>query len=207
MIDELAQQALGLAEIGGNRLLGMDANALSHCAELQGRIIAIHLTDLEKTLYCHPGSWGLRLSLQAPGKDADATIRGRVMALVNLSLQQDKLSTSIQERVEIVGDAKVAQKFQKILSELDIDWEEQLSQVTGDILAYRLAQGLRKTREFVKNSFESLTLSGREYLQEETHHLPTQPEFEQFKNGVTDLRHDADRLQALLQHILRQKKT
>lgn len=207
MINELAQQALGLAEIGGNRLLGMDSNALAHCAQLQGRIIAIQLSDLDTTLYCHPGSWGLRLSLQPPVKEADATIRGRVMALINLSMQHDKLSTSIQERVEITGDAKVAQKFQKILSELDIDWEEQLSQVTGDVIAFRIGDGLRKTRQFVKNSLDSLALSGREYLQEEAHHMPTQPEFEQFKNGVTDLRHDSDRLQALMQHILQQRKS
>jgi len=200
VIDQLMNNLLGLAEIGSNRLLGMDSNALQHCSELQGHIIAIHLEDVDKTLYCHPGSWGLRISTQSPAREADAIIRGRIMALVNLSLQQDKLSTSIQERIEIIGNASVAQKFQKILSELDIDGEEQLSRHVGDVMAFRIAQGLHKTREWVDQSIHSFACSGREYLQEESRSLPTMSEFEHFKNDVNDLRHAVDRMEALLNH-------
>ncbi|MDJ0834116.1 MAG: SCP2 sterol-binding domain-containing protein [Gammaproteobacteria bacterium] len=205
-MSELGNQLLGLAEIGGNRLLGMDPNVLKHCGELQGHIIAIELTDLDQTIYCHPGSWGLRLSLQTPAKPADATIKGRLMGLINLSLQQDKVSTSIQERVEISGNASVAQKFQKILTELDIDWEEQLSGFTGDVMAFRIMQGLRNTEQWVRDSFDSLSLSGREYLQEEARHLPTKVEFERFKQNVTDTRHDVDRLESRLNQLLNNKK-
>ena len=203
MIEHLLNNLLGVAEIGGNHLLGMDQNALSHCSELQGHIIAIHFTDMDKTLYCHPGSWGLRISLQAPKREADAIIRGRVMALVNLSLNKDKLSTSMQEKVEISGNAAVAQKFQKILSELDIDWEEQLSQIVGDAIAFRIFQGMNKTRQWVNDSFNSLSMSGREYLQEEAQLMPSKPEFDQFKSEVTDLRHGVERLEALLNHKLK----
>ena len=203
MIEQLLNNLLGVAEISGNHLLGMDQNALSHCSELQGHIIAIHFTDMDKTLYCHPGSWGLRISLQAPAREADAIIRGRVMALVNLSLNKEKLSTSIQEKVEISGNAAVAQKFQKILAELDIDWEEQLSQVVGDVMAFRIFQGINKTRQWVHNSFNSVALSGREYLQEEIRAMPTKVEFERFKSEVTDLRHSVERLEALLNHKLK----
>jgi len=205
MINQIANQVLGLAEIGGNRLLGLDPDILKLCAELQGSIIAIELTDLDKTLYCHPGSWGLRLSLQTPAKEVDASIRGRLFGLINLSMQEHKASTSIQERVEISGNPKVAQKFQRILTDIDIDWEEQLSTITGDILAFRIGQGIRKTHQWVKDSVESVTLSSREYLQEESHQLPSKPEFEVFKNAVTDARHDADRLEARINHYLQNK--
>ena len=150
MIEQLGNHLLGLAEIGGNRLLGMDPDVLQHCAELQGNIIAIHLIDLDKTIYCHPGSWGMRLSLQKPGKEVDATIRGRLAGLVNLSLQSEKMSAAMQERIEIIGNPSVAQKFQKILTELNIDWEEELSKYTGDILAFRIGQGIRKTHQTMK---------------------------------------------------------
>lgn len=205
IIDQLANNALGLAEIGGNRLLGMDPDSLQQCSELQGCIIAIELTDLEKTIYCHPGSWGLRLSLQPPGKEVDATIRGRLFGLINLSTQEHKLSTSIQERIEISGNPKIAQKFERILTELDIDWEEQLSKVTGDIIAFRLGQGIRKTHQWVKDSLNSFALSGSEYLQHEIHFVPTKPEFDHFKQGVNDIRNDVDRLEALLNHHLNKK--
>ncbi len=206
MIEQIAKevgyQLLGLAEIGGNKLLGMDAQALQYCKDLQGCIIAIELTDLEKTLYCHPGNWGMRLSLQQPRREVDARIRGHLIGLANLSLQQEKLSTSMQERIEIIGNPKVAQKFQKILTELDIDWEEQLSKYTGDVLAFRIGQGVRMARQHIRETLDSLTTSGREYLQEESRSLPTQPEFQRFSQQVTDTRHDVDRLQARLDQWL-----
>lgn len=200
MRDELGNQLIGLVEIGANKLLGMDPDVLLHCRELQGRIIAIELVDLEKTIYFHPGSWGLRLSLQLPAKEVDATIRGRLFSLINMSQQQDKISTSIQERIEISGDTAAAQQFQKILTGLDIDWEEQLAKISGDIAAYRIAQGLRNTHQWVKDSLSSITLSSREYLQEEAHYMPTLPEFEHFKQAITDIRNDVDRIEALINH-------
>jgi ubiquinone biosynthesis accessory factor UbiJ len=203
MIEQIMNNLLGAAEIGGNHLLGMDHNALQHCSELQGHIFAINFTDVEKTLYCHPGSWGMRISLQAPAKEPSALIRGRVMALVNLSLNKDKLSTSIQERIEISGNAAVAQKFQKILTELDIDWEQQLSRLVGDAMAFRIFQGINKTRKWVNDNFHSAALSGRKYLQEENRHMPSKPEFDQFKSDVTNLRHGVERMEALLNHKLK----
>jgi ubiquinone biosynthesis accessory factor UbiJ len=203
MIEQMLNNLLGAAEIGGNHLLGMDQNALQHCSELQGHIIAINFTDVEKTLYCHPGSWGMRISLQKPAKEPSAVIRGRVMALVNLSLNKDKLSTSIQERIEISGNTAAAQKFQKILTELDIDWEQQLSRLVGDAVAFRIFQGLNKTRQWVNDSFKSVAISGRDYLQQESGHMPTKPEFDQFKSEVTDLRHSVERMEALLNHKLK----
>ncbi len=203
MIEQMLNNLLGAAEIGGNHLLGMDQNTLQHCSELQGHIIAINFTDVEKTLYCHPGSWGMRISLQQPAKEPSAVIRGRVMALVNLSLNKDKLSTSIQERIEISGNTAAAQKFQKILTELDIDWEQQLSRLVGDAVAFRIFQGLNKTRQWVNDSFKSVAISGRDYLQQESGHMPTKPEFDQFKSEVTDLRHSVERMEALLNHKLK----
>ncbi len=207
MIEQLGNTLLGFAEIGGNRLLGLDPEVLKHCNELQGSIIAIELTDLEKTLYCHPGSWGLRLSLQQPDKEVDATIRGRLMGLVNLSIQQEKLSTSMQEHIEIIGNPSVAQKFQKILTELDINWEDALSKFTGDVMANRIGYGIRQSHQSVKQLVNSLVISGKDYLQEDSHQLPTMPEFEQFQQSVTDIRHDVDRLEARINQLLKKNQS
>ena len=132
LFNSLQDGLIASAEIAGNRLLSLDENALQRCIELQGCCIAIEITDLEFELYCHPGSWGLRLSRGEPAREVDARISGRLMALVNLAAQEDKLSTSISERVSFHGNVAVAQKLQTILAELDIDWEEALAQHSGD---------------------------------------------------------------------------
>ncbi len=207
MIEQLGNQLLGLAEIGSNRLLGMDPDVLRHCTELQGKVIAVHLTDLDKTIYCHPGSWGMRYSLQPPAKEIDATIRGRLLGLVNLSMQKETLTTSTQDHIEIIGNPTVAQKFQKILTEINIDWEEELSKYTGDVLAFRIGQGVRKTQKAMKNIADSFAQSGREYLQKENQHVPTLSEFKHFHHSVTNIRHDVDRLEARINQLLQNRKS
>lgn len=190
------QPLLGLVEIGSNRLLDLDPGSAARCSALNGSIIGIELTDLSLSIYCHPGNNGLRISLQTPGREPDAWIRGRLIALASLSMNEDKVSTSIQERIEISGNARVAQKFQKLLQELNIDWEEQLSRLTGDVMAFRISQLSQTLREQGKSVFESLTQSTSEYLQHESRALPSYPEYEGFRESVTQLHHDVERLEA-----------
>ena len=66
LFDSIQNTLVAAAEIGGNRLLALDETALQRCTELQGYCIAIDITDLDFQLYCHPGSWGLRLARSAP---------------------------------------------------------------------------------------------------------------------------------------------
>lgn len=202
MLEHLQNTALGLVEIGSNQLLRMDGDVLEHCEKISGCCIAIHLKDIDKTLYCQPGSWGINLSLDKPNKDIDATISGRIMALVNLSAQQDKIATSIKERVEVTGNAQVAQQFQKILSEINIDWEEQIAQITGDVIAVKITRTAHSMQNWLKNSLESLVLNSRDYVQHEVNMTPTEYEFSDFKQQVGTIRDGVERLEAKLNFLM-----
>lgn len=193
---------VAVAEIGGNRLLGFDPVALGECRELQGSCIAIDITDLGFRLYCHPGNWGIRLSRQAPPSEVDASISGRLMALINLASQDDKVSTSIQERVSFNGNVALAQRLQRLLAGLDIDWEEALAARTGDVLAFQLNRRARDLRAWLGKSAESLMQTSSEYLREEARLSPTETEFEQFQSRLTELRHDVERAEARLTGII-----
>ena len=202
LLDSIQNALLAAAEIGGNRLLALDEAALRGCAEMQGYCIAIDITDLDFQLYCHPGNWGLRLSRNPPPREADARISGRLLALVNLSAQDDKLSTSMSERVSFHGDVALAQKVQRIIAQLDIDWEEALAQHTGDVLAYQIHQRARRLGEWLQSSADSLLQSGSEYLREEARLSPTLPEYRQFQARLTELKNDVARAEQRLQRLL-----
>jgi len=206
LLDSIQSSLLAAVEIGGNRLLTLDESALQACAEMQGCCIAIDITDLDFQLFCHPGSWGLRLSRQAPPQEVDASINGRLMALVNLGTQDDKVSTSIREGVSFHGNVALAQKIQRILAELDIDWEEALAQHTGDVLAFQVHQRARKFGEWLQNSADSLLQTTSEYIREEVNLSPTQPEYRLFKSRMTDLKNDVARSEARLQRLLEKTK-
>ena len=179
-LDSVKSGILAIAEIGGNKILNLDDRLLPACESLQGKCIAIEITDLQITIYCHPGNWGIRLSAQAPAREVDATISGRIMALINLASNDDKVSTSIQEKVVMNGDIRVAQQLQSILSDIDIDWEEWLAQYTGDVAAVQISKQLRGIHHWLKQSADSLMQSGSEYLREESQMSPTGVEFERF---------------------------
>jgi len=200
MQNSILSPLLAFAEIGSNRLLALDEDVVKRCATLQGKCIAIEITDLEITLYCHPGSWGIRLSQQAP-KDVDATISGRLFALFDLALEDDKISASIRERVSINGDASVAQQMQKILTDIDIDWEEVLSQYTGDVLAFQIHSKAKQAGDWLRQSASSLMQTNSEYLREEARLTPTLPEFDRFQQQVTTIKHDVDRVEARLRQL------
>ena len=202
LFDSIQNSLLAAAEIGGNRLLAYDELALVGCREMQGCCIAIDITDLDFTLYCHPGDWGIRLSRNPPGHDVDATISGRLMALINLASMDDKISTSIQERVSFQGDVALAQKMQKILTGLDIDWEEALAQRTGDVLAFQIHQRARNLGAWLLQSADSLLQTSSEYLREEKRLSPTIVEFELFQSRLTELKHDVARSEARLTRLL-----
>ena len=206
MRNALADNFFAAIEIAGNRVLSLDDKVLQRCNELQGYCIAITFTDLEQTLYCHPGSWGLRLSRNPPAKAADATISGRVVALISMALEEDSVSTSIREQLSFEGNVGIAQQMQKINPELDIDWEEVLSEYTGDVLAFQICQKTSRAAELFKQGLRSLMQTNSEYLREEARVTPTQPEFEDFQQRLNSLRQDVDRAEARLRQLLKLSK-
>ena len=202
LFESIQNSLLTAAEIGSKRLLALDPGTLQGCAELQGHCIAIDITDLDIQLYCHPGNWGLRLSHNPPAREVDATISGRLMALVNLAAETDKLSTSIRERVSFNGNVALAQKAQALLAGLDIDWEEALAQKSGDVLAFQIHQRARKFGQWLQASAESVLQTSSEYLREEARLSPTQVEFDQFQSRLTTLKNDVARSEARLHRLL-----
>ncbi len=209
LLDSLQHGFVAALEIGGNRLLGFDPDALARCRELEGRCVSLEITDLDFRIYCHPGTTGIRLSRDAPPREVDASISGRLMALINLAADEDKLSTSMQERVSYRGDVALAQRLQKIIAGLDIDWEEVLAGYTGDVLAYQLNKGLHELAERLRAGADSLLATSSEFLREEARLSPTRTEFDRFAAGITSLKHDAARLEArlqLLREALRERR-
>ena len=202
LFESLQNDLLAVAEIGANRLLGYDDAALAGCRELQGRVIAFEITDLEFETYCHPGAWGIRLSRNPPPRDVDARISGRLAALIELVSSDDQAATSMRERVRFDGDVAVAQKLQRILAALDIDFEEILADYTGDRIAFQLNQGLRRFGERLRNNLDSVLTTSSEYLREEARLTPTQTEFNRFTAELTRLKHDVARSEARLRSLL-----
>ena len=183
-----------------NRYLRLDPESGKRLAGLAGRCINIHLEGLNVDLYIHPDEHGLQLKDSIEG-EADTTLQGTPLALARLGLGSNTEKSLFSGDVVISGDVETGQTFKAILDELDIDWEEQLSHLTGDIVAHQLGNLARRGRHALRHGLNTLEQDIGEYLQEELRVLPTRIETENFSNDVTRIGMDVERLEARVKRL------
>ncbi|MCG8434188.1 MAG: SCP2 sterol-binding domain-containing protein [Gammaproteobacteria bacterium] len=172
--------------------LDSDATARAYCKKMSGKIIAIELRELDARVYLLPGENGMEVFKDFEG-EPDAVIAGTGPAFIAAALFHDQ---GMPGGIHFSGDVELGQNVQKMLKELDFDWEEKLSQLVGDIAAHQISRAVRGFAEWGKQSIEIFGRDLTEYLQEETEDLPRRDEVNAFLHEVDELRIDSDRMQA-----------
>ena len=183
-----------------NRYLRLDPDIGPRLAVLSGRCIAIDLRGLDLTLFIFPDEHGIQLKDHIEG-EADTVLRGTPLGMAHLGLGGNTEKTLFSGEVIIEGDVETGQAFKGILDGLDIDWEEQLSRLTGDVIAHQLGNSARLARRVFRHGLATLEEDLGEYLQEELRVLPSRIETENFSADVTRLSMDIDRLAARLKRL------
>lgn len=184
-----------------NGLLGMDPAAASKLATLHGQVIAVHLRGLELTLYFVPDQNGQLQLLGSIEGEPDALLSGSPLDLLRSGDQETGAAQLFGGQVSIDGDSHLAHRFGSILAGLDIDWEEQLSRITGDIIAHNAGRTARAASEYGKTSIGLMQQNLSEYLTEEARLLPHRYEMEAFLQEVDVLRDDVERLLARVERL------
>jgi ubiquinone biosynthesis protein UbiJ len=183
-----------------NRYLRLDPDSGARLATLSGRCIGIDLRGLDLSLYIFPDEHGVQLKDHIEG-EADTVLRGTPLGMARLGLGGNTEKTLFSGEVVIEGDVETGQAFKGILDELDIDWEEQLSRLTGDVIAHQLGNTARLSRRAFRHGLATLEKDLGEYLQEELRVLPSRIETENFSADVTRVSMDVDRLTARLKRL------
>jgi ubiquinone biosynthesis protein UbiJ len=133
--------------------------------------------------------------------EPDTVLRGTPLALMRMGLVKHAGDVLFAGDVEIRGDVELGQEFSEILEALDIDWEEHLSHVTGDLVAHKLGNAVRGMMSWGKQTTDTLSQDVTEYLQEESDTLPNADEVEDFLQQVDVLRTDVDRMAARVRRL------
>lgn len=183
-----------------NRYLRLDPDIGPRLAALSGRCIAIDLRGLDLTLFIFPDEHGIQLKDHIEG-EADTVLRGTPLGMAHLGLGGNTEKTLFSGEVIIEGNVETGQAFKGILDGLDVDWEEQLSRLTGDVIAHQLGNSARLARRVFQHGLATLEEDLGEYLQEELRVLPSRIETENFSADVTRLSMDIDRLAARLKRL------
>ncbi len=196
---------LSVVETTINAWLKLDDEALPRFAELDGKIIRLHITGLDFNLYFFPSASSIQVLGNYPSEEdggvVDATIHGSPMALIKLGTSSNAGETMLKSDVEIDGELRVAEAFSAILKEVDIDWEELLSKLVGDIVAHQAGQVARGASSWFKESVEAMKLNTGEYISEESKLSPADAEVRHYMEQVDDVRMGVDRLTARINNL------
>ena len=148
-----------------NLVLKKDPATLEKFSELQGKVIAFELSGLDLTLYLLPHTEGVQVQYIYAGQ-ADTTLQGSPLAFINMSLG-DASDSFFSGKIRIKGDIELGQHFKRLLDQLDLDWEEWLSEYSGDLVAYKTGNLIRNLNRWGKDTLKTLKLDAQEYLQDE----------------------------------------
>lgn len=202
MANTLTIAALASAEKMINAALRYDPATRIGLAQLEGKIIALQITTPGITIFVMPMDDELRLMGNWDG-DVDTRISGSLLALAQLS--QTAIHNLKDSSVTVMGDLSLLADMQRLVKNLDIDWEEMLSQFTGDIIGHQAAQLIRAKLGWTKDRAKNAQRLTSEFLTEELKILPGKPELEDFYRQVDDLRLVVDRAAARVEKIIKEK--
>lgn len=191
--------ALASIEAIINKALALDVASQQKISVITGKSIAIHITNLQSGFYIVGGESELHLQSTFEGKP-DVTLKGSAKSLVKLITAKDKTIAMLTSDIEIIGDSSVAQTLQSVFSELDIDWEAQLSHLTGGVVAHEFSNIAKSLNGWVKNTFSHFTDDIKEYLHEEAPFTTPKGKVDAYFNELDQIKMRMDRIDA---HITR----
>ena len=202
-INPLMIPLLAAMEAGLNQLFAMDPDTYTLLKRFKGRIIAFHIIDIEQTLYFFPDQQGFQIVSHYEG-EADTVISGSIFAFARMAIAEEKVKTTavFKGDITITGDIALGQHFQSLFRQLDIDWEEHLSHITGDVIAHSLGNAARGFFGWGKQTLDSFTLDASEYVQYETRDIASGPEINHFNSQIDQIRSDVDRAEARINRLL-----
>jgi ubiquinone biosynthesis protein UbiJ len=179
-----------------NQILRTDAQVDKRLAPLEGKLLAVEITELPCFfLWVNKGQVQL---LWETNERPDGTIRTRLFAAGQTKTQRSEDLFHDSSTYQFVGDPDTAQAVRNFFSKFEPDWEERLAGFVGDAMARQAGQGVRVAAKWTQNARRSAMQNVSEYLQEELQVLATRPRVERHLDEVAQLQRGVDALERRL---------
>ncbi len=183
-----------------NHALALDEETQEALTGLAGKVIGFHFINTSLTLYLIPTAQGLTIQRELDTKP-HVMIKGTPLNFMTMMASGKDRSGVLPANMELIGDIGLAQRFQQIMQNMELDLEEPLSRWVGDTAAFQIGKFMRNTRQFALNTGKTLALDASEYLRFESDVLPDDLMVKEFCQDVATLREDTDRLANRLQKL------
>lgn len=192
-----------VAETAINKALCYDPASRQQLSDLTD-VLALKFTDPELTVYCCGDGDRVRLMCYCE-QPVSTSLQGSPQALLTL-LRQALLQPSLtlaNSEVDLVGSTALLQQWQQLLQQLDIDWEDALNDVAGDIASPLIAQVVRTHVAWLRQQQQQHRHSIKNYLEEEIRLLPSRAEYEDLARQLDNIVLGVDRAAARVERLTR----
>jgi len=180
-------------------LLAMQPGSRDSLSPLRDKVCCIHVSGFDVKLYLLCDGNQLEIAGFFDG-EVDVTMTGTPAQFVSMFSNNDALFASADQKgMQIAGDIASARALQAFMSQLEFDWEEQLSRVVGDTPAHQIGRLHRHAQQWSLRTLSALGADTGEYLQEEIQVLAPNSEIRRFCREVDDLRDAVERLDMKIQ--------
>ncbi len=199
-VSSLNTAALAALERAVNTALGMDSRTRQAIGDLAGKVLKIEITVPELCAYVLPGLEGVRLAGQHEERP-DCTVSGATSDFIALLMAADKAAALVNGKLKVSGDSSLLLGLEKALSALDLDWEQRLATLVGDVPAHQLGRFARGSAEFGSRARGSFERHLEEFIHEEARLAPPRAEVEDFFADVRALASRVARLEAGIRRL------
>lgn len=183
-----------------NAALNLDPESKARIQKLHGKTIQIEFQPLHFIFYCQFNEGSITLANDTTA-DVTTTIRGTPLQMLGVMLAKQNRQRFFAEDIAMEGDAETGQLVIDLFDHLQIDWEEYLSRLTGDVPAYHAGRMFRKLTAFLTNSNNNLCADISDYLHEEARWLPSREALNDLFTDIDRIRMDTDRMEARVQRL------
>ena len=180
-----------------NRLLSLDPESLASLSELEGQVVKIEVNGPDMEFYLMFLNDGVELT-RFYDNEPDSTVSGSLFALMSLLRNSDAL---FDGTVTLSGSTSTVKQLKKIMDDLDVDWEEQLSGVVGDGASHQLFRLAGGFMQLFEQGAERVRTEGSEFLKQRADVAVGEEEVREFCDAVDTVRNDADRLEARIARL------
>lgn len=184
-----------------NHALAYDPGSRLALEELAGKtlVVGFRFPPLEFCLQFLPGG-EISLSTERP-ESPDLQLLGSPVSLALLTLDADQRMSLAGSGVAIEGDHDILRTLGKIITHLEIDWEQALANLIGDIPAHLAGKAIRSARNWQRQASTRSTTGVAEYLREETNFAIGKKEADSYFTATGLLAEDVDRLAARINKL------
>jgi len=170
--------------------------------QFDGKVIGLQFLPLSTKVFLIINGTELCVQSEISGS-ADCAISAPIPAWQKLNPIiefPDPNQTLAFDDFDIQGDEILGEKFLQSLHTLEIDWEEKLSQLTGDLIAYQIGHNVCRWRGYKKQTAQQITQTLEEYLKFEIDISPSRSEMTDWQKELQTLSDAVEQLEQRLRH-------